>query len=393
MKKERIIRNICAALWGALGMLLLLALGLWLRLGGDTLSSVWKYAKVLELVEEAYIGEEFEPRKATDAALTAVIDGLEDDWSYYMDAEVYRAYREYSANQYQGIGVTIQKDAVTGGFLLVALEPEGPAARAGVQVGEIILACDGTDVTGSETTDLKELIQAGYGKSVVLSLMTADGETRTVEVSCELIQTVPVEEELLPDGLGYIRIKNFELGAGAAAIEAVESLREQGARGLIFDVRNNPGGRVLELCELLDYLLPEGDIFIRADKQGRESIERSDAACVELPMAVLLNAESYSAAEFFAAALKEYDWATVVGEASSGKGRSQITYGLPDGSALHISCHVYLTPQRVDLSAAGGLRPDRGVKLTEEQNFRLAAGLLEHGEDPQLRVARESLSP
>ncbi len=392
MNKKQIFSHLCAALGGALLLALALLLGLWIRGDGGLWDSVGKYARVLRLVEECYIGEDFDPAEATDAALSAVIASLEDDWSYYMDAETYRAYQDYSANQYQGIGVTIQKDGETGGFLLVSIEADGPADRAGLTAGEIILACDGTDVTGGETADLKALIQAAYGRSVVLTLRSADGSTREVAVSCEVVKTAPVEWELLEDGLGYIRIKNFELGAAGAAIQAMDALMEQGAAGLIFDVRNNPGGRVTELCELLDYLLPEGDIFIRADKRGRETIERSGESCIELPMAVLLNAESYSAAEFFAAALKEYDWATVVGQASSGKGRSQVTYALPDGSAVHISQNVYLTPQRVDLSAVGGLRPDRSVKLTEEQSLLLAAGQLSPEEDPQLRAAREGLT-
>ncbi len=390
-KKERWIRTFVAALSGALLMLLALAAVLWLRFGGEGLKSVWKYAQVLRLVEQDYIGGDYEPRKATDAALSAVIGHLDDDWSYYMDAESYRAYRDYSANQYQGIGVTIQKHEASGGFLLVSLEPEGPAARAGVKVGEIILACDGTDVTGGDTAALKALIQAAYGRSVVLTLQGEDGGVREVAVSCEVVQTVPVQWQRLEDGLGYVRIENFEQGAGAAAIEAVEALIGEGVSGLIFDVRSNPGGRVTELCELLDYLLPEGDIFIRADKKGRETVERSDARCVELPMAVLLNGESYSAAEFFAAALKEYDWAEIVGEASSGKGRSQVTYALPDGSAVHISCYVYLTPERIDLSRAGGLRPDRLAKLSPEKAALLAAGQLLPEADPQLQAARDWL--
>ncbi len=389
--KKRILSNGCAALGGALAMALLLAALAWVRLGGAGLRSAAKYASVLAMVEENYIGGDYEAEAFTDAALAGGVASLDDDWSYYMDAETYAAYLDYSANRYQGIGVTVQKDEQTGGFLLLDIEADGPADRAGVRAGEIVIAIDGEDLRGGEVADLKARIQAAYGGSVRLTLLGADGAEREVEVSCEVVQTVPVSSQLL-EGNGYIRIENFELGAAEAAIAAVENLREQGAESLIFDVRQNPGGRVTELCELLDYLLPEGDIFIRADRKGRETVERSDADCVPLPMAVLLDGGSYSAAEFFAATLREYEWAQLVGVASSGKGRSQVTLPLFDGSALHISRYVYLTPQRRDLAAEGGLQPDVTAELSAEQQELLAAGQLSPQDDAQLQAAQELLA-
>ena len=386
MKNRKLLPLLCAALCGAALTAGLMTLLLAVGLGGfENMGRASKLAAVLAILEDSYIGD-YDPEELTDAALSAAVDDL-DPWSYYMDAETYQAYLNYSANQYQGIGVTIQKDEESGGFRIVELEPEGPAARAGVLAGEIILACDGQDVTGGGISDLKALIQAAYGRSVVLTLRDEAGRTRDVEVICEVVKSVPVEAEMLDGGVGYVALENFEEGVAEAAIAAVEELLAQGAQSLVFDVRNNPGGRVTELCALLDHLLPEGDIFIRADKEGNEAAESSDADCLELPMAVLVNGDSYSAAEFFAAALKEYDWAAVVGEATTGKGRSQVTYALSDGSAVHISKYVYLTPRRVDLSEAGGLVPDESVALTEEEQALLAAGVLEKENDPQLQAA------
>ncbi|MCD7749578.1 MAG: S41 family peptidase, partial [Oscillospiraceae bacterium] len=219
-----------------------------------------------------------------------------------------------------------------------------------------------------------------------------DGSIYDVSVSCEVIYTSPVTAELLDGNVGYIIISNFREGAGSQAIEAVEELIAQGAESLIFDVRSNPGGQVSEMVELLDYLLPEGDLFIRADKNGRENVETSDADCVELPMAVIVNADSYSAAEFFAAALRDYDWATIVGEATTGKGRSQVTIALADGSAVHISKYTYLTPSRIDLYEAGGLIPDVEIDLTEEELLLYQTGWLEPEDDPQVQAAIDALS-
>jgi carboxyl-terminal processing protease len=138
---------------------------------------------------------------------------------------------------------------------------------------------------------------------------------------------------------------------------------------------------------MLDYLLPEGEIFVSVSKDGTEKVETSDASCVEMPMAVLVNQNSYSAAEFFAAALREYDWATVVGQQTTGKGRSQITKRLSDGSALHISTKKYMTPSRVDLSEVGGITPDIEIEISDEDFTSLYYDQLSHEDDEQLQAA------
>ena len=349
-----------------------------------------KYGAALGVIHQNYVGDA-EPAEITDRALEAALAALDDRWSYYMDQESYAAYQEAAANRYQGIGVTISKDGETGGFRIVAITKEGPAQAAGLVEGDIILAVDGIDVTAGEMEDIKALIQADYGGAAVVTVLRADGTKTDFTVSCEVIYDTPVAWSMLDGDVGYVRIENFRAGAAGDAIDAVESLREQGAERLVFDVRNNPGGQVSELVELLDYLLPEGDIFIRADRRGREIVERSDADCVELPMAVLINGQSYSAAEYFAAALREYDCAVLVGEATSGKARSQVTIPLFDKSALHLSRYTYLTPERIDLYEAGGLTPDVEAGLTEEEYADYVTGWLEPGEDPQVRAAIETL--
>ena len=203
MKKKKLLPLVCAGLCGAaLTAVLMTGLFVWLLGGFENMSRASKFAAVLDILEDSYIGDH-DPDALTDAALSAVVDDL-DPWSYYMDAETYQAYLDYSANQYQGIGVTIQKDEQSGGFRIVELEPEGPAARAGVLPGEIILACDGQDVTGGDINGLKAMIQAAYGKSVILTLQGEDGSTREVEVSCEVVKAIPVTAELLQGNVGYV---------------------------------------------------------------------------------------------------------------------------------------------------------------------------------------------
>lgn len=354
-------------------------------------SSALKYASVLRVLRTYFVGD-VDMASVTDTAMAGAVDGIDDRWSYYMTAEEYADYLDYSANRYQGIGVTIQKDEETGGFRIMAVNRDGPAMLAGIVEGDIILAVDGHDVTEGETTDLRALIQADFGQDALLTVQHEDGTVEDIPVSCEEIYSSPVEHEMLGGGTGYIAILNFREGAAQNAIDAVEELVGQGAERLVFDVREDPGGQLTELVALLDYLLPEGEVFIRSDKAGHETVEVSDASCVELPMAVIVNGNSYSAAEFFAAALREYGWATVVGEPTTGKSRSQVTVELSDGSAVHISKYSYLTPNRVDLFAAGGLTPDVEAALSEEDYGQYVTGWLEPADDPQVQAAIEALS-
>ncbi len=380
---RRLITGLICALAGAAVTMAAIILGFG---GVDGFVQAAKFASVLRIVSTEFVGD-YDLGEFTDAALDNAVASLDDDWSYYMDADSYADYQDYSANRYQGIGVTIIQDEQTGGFRIEALTKDGPAQRAGLQAGEIILSVDGVSVIGAAVDDLRSLIQADFGAEALITVQNEQGQVRQVSVSCEEIYTSPVSSELLDEHVGYVAITNFRAGAGAEAVAAVEQLLEQGADSFVFDVRSNPGGQVSEMVEILDYLLPEGDIFIRADKRGHEVVERSDEHCVELPMAVVVNGDSYSAAEFFAAALRDYQWASVVGEPTTGKARSQVTIPLWDGSAVHISKYSYLTPGRVDLYEAGGLTPDVEVWLSEEELLAYQTGWLEPADDPQVQAA------
>lgn len=380
-------------MWCVLGVLggFVLALAIVLAAAGgfDGARALAKYAAVLRVIDRDYVTE-CDTEELNDSALAGAVASL-DQWSYYMDAETYASYRDYAANVYQGIGVTVTKDEETGGFTIIALNRDGPADKAGLVRGDIILAVDGHDATGGDTEDLRELIRADFGGEAMVTVRHEDGTEETFAVSCEEIFSNPVESRMLDGGTGYIIIDNFRQGAGSEAIAAVEALIEDGAERLVFDVRSNPGGQVSELTELLDYLLPEGEIFIKTDRAGNEEVDVSDAACVDLPMAVIMNGDSYSAAEYFAAALREYGAAKLVGEATTGKARSQITVPLTDGSAVHLSKYAYLTPHRVDLYEAGGLVPDVPAELSEEQRLDLDTGWLEPEDDPQVQAAVEAI--
>lgn len=343
-----------------------------------------KIDEVKEVIDQLYVGE-YDMAELEEYAAAAMVDALGDRWSYYLTEEYLQQYLQDSNNEYYGIGITVQQidDVIT----VQAVERDSPAALAGILPGGQLQAVDGQSVEGMDTTEVKNLVQAGIAEGEVVLSILEDGVVNEYTLSGDIIQVDPVRYEMM-DGVGYIKVKNFDARSAEQLINACMKLIEQGADGLVFDLRFNPGGQLDELLPALDYLLPEGNLFLSKVKGGEMEAERSDARCVEMPMAVLVNAESYSAAEFFAAALQEYNWATVVGEQTTGKGYAQRTIMLTDGGAVHISAKEYFTPNGISL-ADKGITPDIQVDIEEEPWTLLYYDMLLPEEDPQLQAALE----
>lgn len=325
--------------------------------------------------------------KLEDAAAHAMVGALGDRWSYYIPADEYAAYLEQKQNAYVGIGVTITAGET--GYPIQKVTEGGPAEKAGLLAGDIIVAVDGTEVAGMTTDEGKALVQGERGTTVQITVDRA-GERITFTVTRDTVRTKVATGQMLEGNIGLVTIENFNTNCFSETKAVIDELCNQGAVALIFDVRNNGGGYADEMVDLLNYLLPKGDLFRTVDYMGIESVDRSDAGCVEMPMAVLVNASSYSAAEFFAAALREYDWATVVGEKTSGKGHYQVTYQLSDGSAVGLSVGKYFTPNGVCLEGVG-LEPDIPVEVDQQTAAAIYAGILDPMEDPQILAAMEAL--
>ncbi|BDE88083.1 Probable CtpA-like serine protease [uncultured Flavonifractor sp.] len=367
-----------------LSLLLTLALAfgaLWALIGPEGLSM----AEAMVLINARFVGDH-DIGKAADAAMDGLITGLGDRWSYYVDAKGYENLKNSKDNAYVGIGVTVSYPEGEEGLYVEAVAENGPAAAAGLRPGDTILAVGEVRLAGEDRSRGTELIQGEAGTQVELLLRGGGGEERTVSVTRGRVEEHPVSYALLADGTGLITIQNFNSRCADEAIAAVDALREQGAERLVFDVRNNGGGFLDELTRLLDYLLPEGPIFRSQTKAGRETVVSSDAGCVEMPMAVLVNENTYSAAELFAAELQEWDWGEVVGVQTFGKGFSQQTFPLLNGGAVNLSTAKYFTGQGNCLIGVG-LTPDRVVELDEEQAAKLRARILDPAEDPQLQAA------
>ncbi len=322
------------------------------------------YVEIEKIISENYIGD-VDDDTLFDAAAAAMVRSIGDKWSYYMSPEEYAAYKLTSANEYAGIGISVKQND-SGDFEIFSVDSGTPAENAGLTVGQLIVSVDGQEVKDMELSELQELIRSKLNKDFSMVVSDKKGNEVNVTVACEIIYKDPISSRMLEGSIGYIKINNFEAGSSEGAINAIEKLVAEGATAFVFDVRNNPGGLLSELVSLLDYLLPDGDLFVSIDKQGNETVKTSDKICLSGKMAVLVNANTYSAAEFFAAALQEYNWATIVGEHTTGKARSQITIELSNGGAVHISTNKYLTPDRVDLSEVGGIKPDIEALNTDD---------------------------
>ena len=354
-----------------------------------TISYQEKIEEIQALIDYYYIGD-VDEKEMGDSIAAGMIAGLGDEWSYYITAEEYSAYEESVMNSYVGIGVTITSEDVEKGVRITDVTPNSPAYAAGLQTGDLVMAVEGVPILdGSDEaidmTETKNRVRGQEGTDVTLTI-SRDGREFDVTITRATIKVVNVSSEDLGGGLTYIKISNFETDAAADTIAAIEAAMENGAKGIIFDVRYNPGGYKHELLEVLDYILPEGPLFRSVDYRGRESVDKSDAAHIEIPMAVLVNYDSYSAAEFFAAALQEYDYAVIVGEQTYGKGRFQSNFRLSDGSAINISIGEYSTPMGVVL-VGKGITPDHVVEFTDEEKADLYYGRLSHEDDKQLQKA------
>lgn len=353
--------------------------GMMNKVGGkDDFDEAMRYIEIKDIVDERYI-DPVDRKNIGYYAAAAMVSGLGDSWSVFMTPDEYRAYQLTSSNDYADIGMTLIKDETNGGFQVLSVSADSPAAKASpsaLGVGMIITAVDGEKIANYSLDDVRTLIRSKLNGKFVLEI----GGTEYLTVDCTDISTGSVVSRMEKTGAGYVQIKNFEAGSGQLAMDAIESLLAQGATALVIDLRNNSGGLTAEIASLLDYLLPKGRIFSEADKNGDQTVTESDGMCVQMPMCVLVNGQTFREAELCAAVLQEFGWASVLGEPTTGNTRTQEVIPLEDGSALRLSTRSYLTANGVDIAKNGGVIPDMIVFNTDESATGTTEGMT-GGED------------
>ena len=324
-----------------------------------------------------------------DAAADAMVAALGDPWSYYIPASEYDRLMESVENSYVGIGITLTDARETGSFRVHAVIPEGPADQAGMRKDDVIIEVEGESVEGLSLTDISARIKGEEGTQVSITVQRQE-ETLTLSVTRNRINTVVAKGNLLNGTIGYVRIENFVARSAEETLAVIEDLIAQGATKLILDVRCNSGGYEDELVKILDHLLPEGILVSNSDKAGKTETFESDEEFLDMPMVVLVNEDSYSAAELFAAVLREYDAARIVGSRTVGKGYYQNLFRLNDGSAVDLSVGRYFTSKGENLEGIG-LIPDVEVPMDDADFEALYYGILDQDQDVQLQAAVELL--
>lgn len=348
-----------------------------------------KFTEIRAYIEKYYVGN-YSSEQAMEMALSGYILGMGDSWSHYLNKEQFTKYKNESSGNLTGIGVTVKYSSASDAIEVSDVYSNSPAGKAGIKPFDLITAVDSKKVSDIGYSAAVDMVRGEIGTKVKITILDPKTNiSKDLTIKRDKFQPIVITSQMLNNNIGYIKISEFLSGSEKDFSAKLNKLIKDGATSLIFDVRFNPGGSVATVSDMLDKLVPEGDIISLKDKNGKGSTLTSDKAEINLPMVVLTNEYSISAAEFFAATLKEYDKATIVGEKTTGKGYSQETIELKDGSGLILSTNTYYTSKGNNL-AEKGITPDVPVSLTNEQkqNFSSLAGK----DDTQLQKAIEILS-
>lgn len=344
--------------------------------------------KYLEnMIDQEYLGE-ISTDKLEEGVYAGLIYGLGDVYSRYYTKDEYEQESVTTEGSYVGIGVAMQK-YTAGGVQIVECYKGSTAEEAGVKVDDVITAINGEDITDTELQDVVSMIKDNEDKDVVLTVQRKGEDTQEITVKVSNVELPSVFGEMLDENTGYIQITEFKGVTVEQYEEVFADLKEQGMERLVVDLRDNPGGLLNVVCDILRDILPEGLIVYTEDKNGNRSEETCDGKNpLDMPLAVLVNGNSASASEIFAGAVKDYGLGTIVGTTTYGKGVVQSIRQLSDGSAVKLTIANYYTPKGNSINKTG-IRPDVEVELSPEL---LNQEEITHEEDNQLQAALNSLN-
>ena len=307
------------------------------------------------VLESFYFGD-VDDETAKDNIYKAYLSSYGDKYTMYYTADEYKALKESTNGKFYGIGAVCQLSG-EGGVLLVDVYDNGAGYQAGLRSGDRVVNVDGRDITGMELSSAVALIKGDKGTSVTLEVIRGT-ERLTFSAVRDAVEAKTVSYTLLDNNIGYLSISQFEEVTTKQFKAAVEDLQSQGMKGLVIDIRNNPGGLLDTVVGMLKYMLPDGLIVYTEDKQGnRKEYKGQDNDEFNLPLAVIVNGNSASASEIFAGAIQDYGKGTIIGTQTYGKGIVQTVKPLTDGSAIKFTIAKYFTPKGQDIHGKG-VTPD-----------------------------------
>ena len=346
-------------------------------------SHVQKIEYLEKLIDQEYLGE-VDNDEMAEGVYAGLVYGLGDVYSRYYTADEYAQETASTDGAYAGIGVSIQKNK-NGGVQIAECYEGGPGADAGLQTGDVITAINDTDVTDMELSDVVSLIRENKDKTIVLTVFRENEEkSREISVDVTDVELPSVFGEMLDKKTGYIQITQFTGVTPQQYKDMFAELKDKGMERLVIDLRDNPGGLLTSVCDILREILPEGLIVYTEDKDGNREEETCDGKNkLNMPLAVLVNENSASASEIFAGAVQDHGVGTIVGTTTYGKGVVQELRQLSDGSAVKLTVSNYYTPNGNSINKVG-IKPDVEVKLA---SVLLNKDEITHEEDNQLQKA------
>ena len=352
------------------------------RLSKDA-SSEEKVEALKKLIDEKYMGEVDEDA-LKEGLYKGYVQGLDDPYSVYYDEEETKELYETTEGEYSGIGAVLSQDLKSGVITLVQIYEDSPADKAGLKDEDILTKVGTLDVTGMDLSEVVTNIKGEKGTEVELTVLRGeDADEVTVTAVRDTVEAQTVEYEMLEDQIGYLAVSEFDSVTYGQYEEALEALSDQGMEGLVVDLRNNPGGNLNTVCDMLDLVLPEGTIVYMEDKEGkRQTYSSDDAHQLDVPMAVLVNGNSASASEIYAGAIQDHEAGTIVGTQTYGKGVVQQIFDLGDGTSVKLTIAEYFTPKGRSINGEG-VTPDLEVEYEPDEKDPEA--------DNQLEAAAEAV--
>lgn len=351
------------------------------------MSNTVKIRQIEEMLDTYYV-EDYDKELAEELMYTGLVAGVGDPYTYYLSADSLAEQVEKNSGHFVGIGVEIYAgDDVY--IVVSSVTPGGPAEAAGILAEDKITEVDGESITGKTAADVSALVKGEEGTDVTLTIFReSTGEVLEKTVTRQDIQVQTVSWRMMDDNIGYISITNFRENTYNQFKEALDTLEAEGMEKLVLDLRNNTGGLVKSAHEIGEELLPEGIMVYTMDKEGNREDTLCDDVYNDVPMVVLVNGNSASAAEILAGAIQDTGRGELIGTTTFGKGLVQRLFTLPDGSGLNVTIQKYYTPNGTSIHGVG-ITPDYEVELPEEyaQQTNIPAEA-----DTQLQKAVEVLS-
>lgn len=338
----------------------------------STKSLVNKIKTVNTYIDNNYLYDDVDYEKANEDAIKAYVESLEEPYTHYYTKGEFESYMSCVEESYVGIGVIISADTENDKIVVVSPLKHSPAYKAGIKPGDFITEVDGVAFDASGMDACVSAIKSGKEGSTVKVTVERNGKTKTYEIERQEIVEKSVQYEMLDGKIGYISISSFNTNSDTSDestytefVDSVEALKKDGMEKLIIDVRDNPGGVLSVVCDIADYILPEGIITYTETRTGIREEYNSDEKEIDIPMVVLINGSSASASEILAGALKDYERAKIVGKTSFGKGIVQNVFPFSDGSGMSMTVSKYYTPNGISIHEKG-VKPDVEVELPEE---------------------------